>query len=246
MGVWDDLAREMDAWGETARVATLWWRDDDAVRPTAALTRLQALADGHGLVPALAVVPRDAEPDLPGEALLQHGYAHTNHGIAKKAELGPDRAAETVAAELATGRLRLAALFAGRALPVLTPPWNRIAPAVVALLPGLGFRGLSTFKPRPARVAAAGVLQVNTHVDIIDWRSRAFAGDEAAVSALTAHLAARRNGAADADEPTGLLSHHLVHDAPSWRFLDRLFAATCRHAAISWLTPRAAFGLATP
>lgn len=245
MGVWDDLAREMDAWGAAARTATLWWRDDDAVRPTPALAHLHALAGEHGLVPALAVVPRDAEADLPGADLLQHGYAHVNHGLAKKAELGPDRAPETVAGELASGRDRLVALFAERALPVLTPPWNRIAPAVTRLLPGLGFRGLSTFKPRAAREAAQGVLQVNTHVDIIDWRARRFAGEEAALSALTGHLAARRGGTADAGEPTGILSHHLVHDAPSWTFLDRLFAATRRHAAISWLTPRAAFGLAS-
>jgi len=245
MGVWDDLARELDAWGAAARTATLWWRDDDAVRPTAALTHLQALAQSHGLVPALAVVPRDAEAELPGAALLQHGFAHIDHGVAKKAELGPERAPEAVAAELASGRARLVALFAGRALPVLTPPWNRIAPAVTRLLPGLGFRGLSTFRPRAAREAAEGLLQVNTHVDIIDWRTRRFAGEAAALSALTGHLAARRGGTADAEEPTGLLSHHLVHDASSWTFLDRLFAATRRHAAIRWLTPRAAFGLAS-
>jgi hypothetical protein len=238
----------MDAWGTAARTATLWWRDDDAVRPTGPLTQLQALAASHGLVPALAVVPRDAEADLPGAALLQHGYAHLDHGAAhgtgKKAELGPERAPEAVAGELATGRARLVALFAGRALPVLTPPWNRIAPAVTRLLPGLGFRGLSTFKPRAAREAAAGLLQVNTHVDIIDWRTRRFAGEDSALSALTGHLAARRGGSADSGEPTGILSHHLVHDAESWTFLDRLFAATRRHAAMRWLTPQAAFGLA--
>ena len=244
MGVWEDLAREFDAWGEAAKLATLWWRDDDAVASTPALTRLHDLARDHDVTPALAVVPRDAEADLPGAALLQHGYAHINHGWTKKAELGPERGTDTIAGELATGRHRLLDLFAARALPVLTPPWNRIAPAVVALLPGLGFRGLSTYRARVAGEAAPGVVQVNTHVDIIDWSRRRFAGDEPAVAALLGHLADRRLGRADPAEPTGILTHHLVHDAPSWSFLDRLLRITRAHPAIRWLTPAQAFGLA--
>lgn len=244
MGVWEDLARELDAWGGAEKRATLWWRDDDAVESTPALTRLHDLARTHDVTPALAVVPRDAAADLPGAALLQHGYAHTNHGQKKKAELGPERGAETVAGELATGRRRLIDLFAARALPVLTPPWNRIAPAVTALLPGLGFRGLSTYRARSAPEAAPGVVQVNTHVDIVDWRERRFAGDGPSVTALVGHLADRRLGRVDAAEPTGILTHHLVHDAPAWSFLDRLLAATRAHPAIRWLTPAQAFGLA--
>ena len=126
---------------------------------------------------------------------------------------------------------------------VLAPPWNRIAPEVTALLPSLGFRGLSTFKPRAARDAAPGLLQVNTHADIIDWQTRAFAGDDLALGAVVTHLADRRLGRADADEPTGILTHHLVHDAPAWSFLERLLKATRAHGAIRWLTPAQAFGL---
>jgi len=244
MGVWEDLGRELDAWGRAEKLATLWWRDDDAVAPSAALDRLHDLGRAHGVVPALAVVPKTAEAALPGEALLQHGYAHTNHGATKKAELGAERPAATVAGELASGRRRLLDLFAGRVLPVLAPPWNRIAPEVVALLPGLGFRGLSTFKPRERAEAAPGLVQVNTHADIIDWRARRYAGDEAAVGAILGHLADRRQGRADAAEPTGVLTHHLVHDAPAWGFLERLLAMTRAHPAIRWLTPAQAFGLA--
>ncbi|MBM3546039.1 MAG: hypothetical protein FJX54_03735 [Alphaproteobacteria bacterium] len=244
MGVWEDLGRELDAWGKAERLATLWWRDDDAIAPSDALDRLNALGRAHGVVPALAVVPKTAEASLPGLALLQHGYAHTNHGVKKKAELGPDRPAASVAGELATGRRRLLDLFAGRVLPVLAPPWNRIAPEVVALLPGIGFRGLSTFKPRERAEAAPGLVQVNTHADIIDWCERRFAGDDLAVGAILGHLADRRQGRADAAEPTGVLTHHLVHDAPAWGFLEKLFKVTRAHPAIRWLTPAQAFGLA--
>lgn len=243
MGVWEDLARELDAWGKAERRATLWWRDDDAVAPSPALARLNELGAAHDVVPALAVVPKTAEPALPGTALLQHGYAHTNHGVKKKAELGPDRPAATVADELKTGRKRLLDLFAERVLPVLAPPWNRIAPEVVALLPALGFRGLSTYQPRPRAEPVPGLMQVNTHADIIDWRERCFIGDDIAAGAVIRHLVDRRLGHVDPVEPTGLLTHHLVHDAPSWRFLERLLTLTRAHPAIRWLTPAQAFGL---
>ena len=243
VGVWEDLARELDAWGKAERRATLWWRDDDAVAPSAALARLEDLGRAHDVVPALAVVPKAAEAALPGAALLQHGYAHANHGLRKKAELGPERPAAAVADELASGRRRLLDLFAGRVLPVLAPPWNRIAPEVVALVPGLGFRGLSTYRPRPQAEAAPGLTQVNTHADIIDWQERRFAGDEAAAGAILRHLIDRRLGRVDPAEPTGILTHHLVHDAPAWRFVERLLAFTRAHPAIRWLTPAQAFGL---
>ncbi len=243
MGVWEDLAWELDAWGMAERRATLWWRDDDAVAPTQALARLNDLGRAHDVVPALAVVPKSAEASLPGAVLLQHGYAHTNHGIAKKAELGSDRPAAAVADELKAGRGRLLDLFAERVLPVLAPPWNRIAPDVVALLPGLGFRGLSTYQPRAQAEAAPGLMQVNTHADIIDWRERRFIGDELACGAVIRHLIDRRLGRVDPVEPTGILTHHLVHDAPAWRFLERLLKLTRAHPAIRWLTPAQAFGL---
>jgi hypothetical protein len=243
VGVWEDLARELDAWGKAERRATLWWRDDDAVAPSPALTQLNELGRAHGVVPALAVVPQTAEAALPGEALLQHGYAHANHGAKKKAELGPERPAAAVAGELQSGRKRLLDLFAERVLPVLAPPWNRIAPEVVALLPSLGFRGLSTYQPRAQAEPAPGLMQVNTHADIIDWRERCFIGDEIAAGAVLRHLIDRRLGRVDPGEPTGVLTHHLVHDAPAWRFLERLLTLTRAHPAIRWLTPAQAFGL---
>jgi hypothetical protein len=39
-GKWPDLVAELDRWGETGHVASLWWRDDDAVAPTPVLTAL--------------------------------------------------------------------------------------------------------------------------------------------------------------------------------------------------------------
>ncbi len=83
---WTDLASELDRWGEEGRMATLWWRDDDAVAPSRRLDDLLAIA---GEVPvALAVIPALAQPALaarlcrPAQSavrVLQHGWRHHNH-----------------------------------------------------------------------------------------------------------------------------------------------------------------------
>lgn len=249
-GPWDRLARELDAWGEAARTATFWWRDDDATEPA---PELDALLDTAGEVPvALAVVPHGASEALPARlanhakvAVLQHGYAHANHAPdgEKKIELGPHRRADHVIAELATGQDRLDRLFGARFLPVMVPPWNRIAPFLVPMLPEMKYRGLSTFAPRTRAQPVAGLHQVNTHVDLIDWRGgRGFIGEDVAISAAIRHLADRREGRADPDEATGILTHHLVQDAESWTFVARLLAAVDTHPGAALLSAGALFG----
>ena len=254
---WSALDRELDRWAAAGRRATLWWRDDDAVAPTAALDRLLGIAGAQRAALALAVIPAGASPELaarleahPGPvAVLQHGFAHVSHAQSgeKKAELGPHRAVEAVLDELAAGGRRMTALFGATgvsALPVLVPPWNRIAEAVVAKLPAAGFAGLSSYGPRPRRFAAPGLLQVNTHADIVDWRgSRGFLGEAAAIDLLVGHLHARRSGAADVEEPTGLITHHLVHDAACWSFCTRLAARVAAHPAACWLDAATIFNM---
>ena len=61
-----------------------------------------------------------------------------------------------VLGELGTGRMALERLFGARPLPVLVPPWNRIAPALVPTLPEIGFAGLSTFGARRAHASGEG------------------------------------------------------------------------------------------
>ncbi|RMD64995.1 MAG: hypothetical protein D6826_01140 [Alphaproteobacteria bacterium] len=259
MSDWDDLCRELDAWADAGQAASLWWRDDDATRPTPALARLLAIAAAHDAPVAVAVIPATATVALAqrlnaaGNArirILQHGFAHRNHAPAhaRKCELGDHRPVATVAAELARGHMRMDDLFgAGAWLPVLVPPWNRIAPAVVAVLPELGFCGLSTCGPRPQEDAASnpatpGLVHVNTHVDILRWtRPRGFVGVADALERLVAHLRARRAGSVDAAEPTGLLTHHLAHDAAAWTFLERLIMLLTHHPGARLIDPVAAF-----
>ena len=84
--------------------------------------------------------------------------------------------------------------------------------------------------------AAPGIVQVNTHVDLIAWHAgRGFAGEQSVLGAAVRHLAAKREGRADAAEPTGWLSHHAVHDEAAWAFLERLFETARGSAGVRWL-----------
>ncbi|MFF0946611.1 polysaccharide deacetylase family protein [Rhizobium leguminosarum] len=235
---WDPLRRELDRWQAAGRVVRFWLRDDDAVEPTQALETLMALT-GESEVPlTLAVVPC-----LTGEALAArlvdetavavavHGWSHTNHAgpQGKKQELGGDRPAEAVLGELGEGFRLLERLHPARFLPVLVPPWNRIDAALIPALPELGFAGLSVY----GRAKQGGPMPLlNTHVDIIDWHGTRGGRSEAdLVAELLAEL---RHRFAGSDEPVGVLTHHLVHDAAAWDFLSALFATTGRHPAVRW------------
>ena len=246
MTSWRALNAELDRWRAEGRTATLWWRDDDAATATAALDELLAVRRAANVPLALAVIPACADRSLAatlhGEAVevLQHGLLHRNHAPhgSEKAEFGPHRPVAAMAAELRDGKERLKNFYP--ALPALVLPWNRIDPALAALLPGLGIAGLSTIWPRTP--APAGLIVVNVHVDIMSWTTRAFAGEDAVLAATVGHLSGRRSGTVDPDEPTGLLTHHLAHDRAAWAFIRRFLAETAGHPAVRWLSARALFG----
>jgi len=247
----DVLARELDAWGENGMRATLWWRDDDAERDSPQLRRLLAIARAHRVPITIAAIPAGADrtlaaaiADCPPASVVQHGYAHANHAPPgeRSAELGAHRGVLERIAELDRGREALRALFAQRFVPVLVPPWNRIAGDVVGALPRAELRGLSCFGARATREPVPGVVQANAHVDLIAWRrDRRFIGAAAALERLAAHLRARREGETDASEPTGILTHHLVCDDDAFVFLDACCAFLHDHPAAAWLRVDAIF-----
>jgi hypothetical protein len=226
---WGELEAALDGAAERGEAIRVWWRDDDAGRDHPALTRLLALAECHDLPLALAVVPMWLEAD--GHAciaasrhatVLQHGFAHADHAPPERRsiELG-GRDLETILAELAHGRAMLADAFGCAYLAVLVPPWNRVDSGLLERLTGCGFVGLSGFGRRGG-AATPGLAQVNAHLDPIDWRgSRLFVGEAAALGRLVAVL--------DADEPIGILSHHLAMDEAGWGFLDRLLGVLAAH-----------------
>ncbi|MGL4280632.1 MAG: polysaccharide deacetylase family protein [Albidovulum sp.] len=230
----DAVLKALDRRAAERRPARLWWRDDDAVEPTEALDRMLLLARRWQVPLALAVIPAETgaalAERLKDESLTTvavHGWAHRNHAPKgeKKAELGAHRPAPAVLAELATGFAGLRGLYGSRLAPVLVPPWNRVAPEVVAGLPALGFRALSVFgPPKPAPIAI-----INTHVDRIDWH-----GTRGGRPADTLWAEVARELDQPGDGPIGILGHHLVHDAAAWAFLEALFDLTCGHPGCRW------------
>lgn len=240
--LWRDMQDELDLWQSAGRTATLWWRDDDAVKPGPLLNRLAETAMGAPL--SLAVIPARVDPALqrtltehPALSVIQHGYAHENHALfgAKKCEFPENRDAQTMLEDLATGRERLTSLFENRFRPALAPPWNRIADTLPARLEEAGLKGLSTFRrsDRPA----ASCRWIDTHCDIIAWRgNRGFVGEADALGQIIRHLRARRTGEA-IEEPTGVMSHHIVHDEECWRFLRTLVSYVMNHPAAAWCDP---------
>jgi hypothetical protein len=250
---WQRLDDELRAWQQAGRTARLWLRDDDAGSDSPALRRLLRIADTHRVPVCVAAIPDDADRslvDVIGRAPLadvaQHGYAHRNHAPpgARSTELGAERDVQMRIDELRLGRERLRELFAARFVPVLVPPWNRVGDDLVPHLARAGFAGLSRFGPRRAAEPAPGLHEVNAHVDPIAWRrDAAFVGDASALDRLVRHLSDRREGRCDADEPTGVLTHHLAFSDAAWRFLDALLARTCAHPAVEWCGVRSCFSL---
>jgi len=228
---WAALEAELDLWRASGTEVTVWWRDDDAVEPTRALDRLTDLAQRFRVPLALAVVPTGAGDALARDLgakdqiqIVQHGWAHQNHAEppARVSEFPASRPAAIVADELAQGCARLKDLFGTRFVPLFVPPWNRIDAGWLPMVRTAGLQAISTFAPR-MQPCENGLVRVNTHVDPIAWkRGRLFQGVDKSLSMLIGHLAARRLGQVDPLEPTGFLTHHLVHQPDLWDFIELL------------------------
>jgi hypothetical protein len=213
-----------------------WWRDDDAEDDSSSFQRLLQLVARYDLPLALSVVPKRATSALasrldeaPRAYVLQHGWRHRNHSPEgeKKMELGPHRPVDVILDELAAGFDRLRARFPAKFLPILVPPWNRVADAVRDERRQVGLIGISTYGPVPNGARH----WVNVHLDVIDWTARAPITRARAYSVLSRELERRRAGES---APIGLMTHHLVHQEANWRFLEELLEIVANHAAVTW------------
>ncbi len=250
MSSWSALSEELSLWQEQQLVPDLWWRDDDAQMNSPALSRLCQLSTEYDIPVALAVIPKGVQESLvtavsetPSLFVLLHGYSHANHAPAdqRKCELGYHRPQVEILTELQRGLEQLSGLFVqSRFLPVLVPPWNRLSATLVSALPKIGVIGLSTLGSRSA-TDSSQLIQNNVHVDIMDWKTRRYAGDERVLEQLVRHLRQRRIGQCDNRETTGLMTHHLVHDEAGWEFCQRLFEFSCEHG-VKWKAPTELFG----
>lgn len=251
--VWQVLIDELDLWQAAGKTATFWWRDDDAIEETPQLHMLDKLSLDCKVPISIAVIPARLEGSL-SEYLngrdhfnvIQHGYAHQSYAAKgqKKIEIGGLRELDDIARELEAGRERLQDAFANQFLPVLVPPWNRIEVRTYPVLSEAGFRGLSSMWARKADYPAEGLLQVNTHLDPVNWRQdRGFIDEHEAISQIHLHLFGRRTGYLDSDEPTGILTHHLDQTDAVWIFCRQLFLRLNEHPATQWLDAKDIWGV---
>ena len=201
----------------------IWWRDDDAIRATKALDQLLALADDVSCPVHLATIPAYADHSLVDATdgrlarILVHGWAHADSSLpdAKKSEFG--RVRPDIFYDLERAHHRMKRMFGTRVWPMFVPPWNRIASSALKRLPEFGFSAVSAFGPRGE--AIANLAQINTHIDPIFWRgTRDLHDPDLLIEQTVQLLQDRREHTADANEPLGLLTHHLVHTCAIWDF----------------------------
>ncbi len=250
--IWNKLHTELAQWESSGQRLSLWWRDDDAVASTKNLERLITLSQKYSLPVSLAVIPASLEKSLSLRlqstdkvTCMLHGYSHSNHSSPdmRKQELSPLRSTAETIAELEMGHNILRDAFGQKYIAVLVPPWNRIAPAFIPELHNIGLHGLSTLGARQfMQPPSSEVILNNVHVDIINWKTRTYAGDGKVLNQLLDHLAAQRNGDCDSTEVTGIMTHHLVHDDACWSFLDRFFSELSHYRFIQWPSPAGFFG----
>lgn len=228
----------------TKRDLHLWWRDDDAGCNAPSLAPLLALSRADARPLGLAVVPAwldEATVRLirgePTAEVLQHGWTHANNARMgdKSIELGGTATTADCLDLLRRGAARLRSAFDATFLPVLVPPWNRIADPVIERLHDAGYVGLSTHLD-DRRGSALGLVQINTHVDIIDWRGDRRMKPVDTLIDEVEHLLTQHGLPL-----IGILSHHLVMTVDDVARLGRLFSALEARHRCQWIAPRMLF-----
>lgn len=225
---WQPLQDEFQHWQDTGLTLPFWWRDDDAIEPTPQLEALIAIATDFDVPCHLAVIPKFATSALAKRVSsahkiipVVHGWSHISHAPAgqKKTEFGATRPVEDCATDAIFGLQHLTDLFGDQLKPMFVPPWNRINPALGQHLVAIGYDTLSTYSPRKDRFAAPGLIQMNTHLDPINWHDgRSLVAVDTLVAQTVKLIQDRRLGHTDNTEPFGLLTHHLVHNPAIWDF----------------------------
>lgn len=143
----------------------------------------------------------------------QHGWNHANHETAgKKYEFGPSRSDRDVRADLRRGRKRLESIMGADFSPFFTPPWNRCSPAVLELLPRLGFHGVSRSSGEQKTPAPLPDCFVN-----VDLHTRKEPDPAASLDNLCSEF-----GRAIRHRHLGIMLHHQRMDSGAFAVLDGL------------------------
>ena len=233
MDIWQPAAAALEECSRLGVSPRFWLRDDDASYPAAALDRLIKLAAAFEIPIALAIIPATTGEELAAclaphtlTVPIVHGWAHKNHAgkDEKKQEFGLHRPLVELQDELNRALDKMATLYPDRLVPIFVPPWNRIASELVGFLDEAGYSALSRFGRAPGIPVADGIAEINTHIDIMDWRGGKRCKDHGVLARLLAE--ALTQSLAAGGYPIGILTHHLVHDEAAWDFLEKLFSFT--------------------
>lgn len=217
------IGPELARWKAAGQTPAFWWRDDDARRPSLALDRLLALSMRFDAPITIAAVPdgdivalAEACAAVPGVELAIHGFRHENRAPAGRpsGEVNDQDGLAEVMSDL--GAAMEVFRRAGVTPRLFVPPWNNAHPT---LKQALRLQGLTlSCYGEMRRADEPGRL--DAHLDVMRWKPRArFRGAVRFLLRLRRLLAERRTSGAW-DQPLGLLTHHLDHDEPAWRFLE--------------------------
>ncbi len=227
---WTPLDRAMEG-----RNPVFWWRDDDVIAPSDPLDRLLAMAATIGAPLTLASIPSKMVPTLPARIatadnvnIAVHGWAHQSHAPKgeKNAEFGAHRPLEQRVEEARNGLRLIHDLFSDHTVPAFIPPWNRMDLEITPELADMGYRGISLYGERNPK--ALPLVRFDAHLDPIDWRGSRSVVDPAALIRRTIDLLSD-------DVPIGLMTHHLVHDAAIWDFVEA-FTARLTMRGAQWVS----------
>lgn len=216
------LLRELARWTKLGKTPAIWWRDDDAREATSQLDRLLRVRDGLPI--SLAVVP---DGDLEGLASIlraapevsisQHGMDHVNRlsDGSRRSEYLDDATQAQVSDCVRGSRKRLEE--AGFQPAFYTPCWNVFDERLLRAVKAANYTTYSAGifgRPTPE------LGHIGAGLDVLRWkRAPRFRGRARIFKELRRQLRMRRRSQ-DFQEPVGLLTHHLVHDEPTWRFLE--------------------------
>ncbi|KAB7616008.1 polysaccharide deacetylase [Amylibacter sp. SFDW26] len=239
---WHLLEAEIELWHEANLTLPFWWRDDDAIEPSAKLDQLIEIATQADIPVHLAIIPKFATRALCVQSEqtqyiipVTHGWSHQSHAKdgEKNAEFGSSRPIEDSVQDLIMGADRMSDLFGRNMKSMFVPPWNRINPDLFEHLKAIGYDVLSTYLPRKAKYATSKIEHINTHIDPICWKNtRSIVQIDILLNNIVSLLVDRRLGKTDNTEPLGLLTHHLVHDDAIWQFTKE-FITIMRKAPIA-------------
>lgn len=217
--------------------ASFWCRDDDAVSDTPQLRHLLDIWHRAGIVAALAVVPERADESLINVistvdcCVWQHGWGHHFHA---SGEFGNGRPLASMTHDAFAGQRALDRVFGPSGWQrVFVPPNHMLSLAFKALIPSLGYLGLSAGVPLTHPLGH--VFELNAEVDLMDWPKGKILAESAVCEMIVDQLKSRRTGPTPMDRPIGLLTHHLVFDDDAWALVSSLFALLRSHRAVEML-----------